>query len=104
MKKKDIFGQELKLTKKEKAEHKSRMKKFEAVSLYMIQIQRLLEMLYKFFIHLGKSVFPNEETKQKLYEYAVRLIKQFIWLIAIPIVCDVMKDILITPYLNSFTL
>ena len=102
MKKKDIFGKELKLTKKEKAKHKSRMEKFETLSLSVIQIQRLLEMLYKYLIHIGKSVFPDEKTKQKLYKTALWFVKQFVWFIVLPSIYQIISNILVSAYSNSF--
>ncbi|WP_180185773.1 hypothetical protein [Acinetobacter sp. YH01008] len=86
MKKKDVFGKKLKLTKQEKRDHKSRMEKFETVSLYWTQFLRLLSGFDRFLAVLGNIVFPTQQTRQKLFEFASRLITKFWWFMLTPIV------------------
>ncbi|MFC2994404.1 hypothetical protein ACFODO_03795 [Acinetobacter sichuanensis] len=102
-KKNDVFGQKLKLTKKEKAEHKSRMEKFEILSLYWIQIQRLFEMLYTYLVQLGELVFPNEHIKKKLFDLLIKLITKFGWFIVTPILFQFISDqFAVTTLINNF--
>ncbi|WP_151801199.1 hypothetical protein [Acinetobacter guillouiae] len=103
MKKKDVFGQKLKLTKKEKAEHRSRMERFEIISLYWIQIQRLFEGLYKLLIQLGKSFFLNEHLRQKLFDLLLKLISNFGWFILAPIFYQFISyQLNVTALINNF--
>ncbi|MDM1762789.1 MULTISPECIES: hypothetical protein [unclassified Acinetobacter] len=102
-KKNDVFGQKLKLTKKEKAKHKSRMEKFEILSLYWIQIQRLFEMLYTYLVQLGELVFPNEQIKKKLFDLLIKLITKFGWFIVTPILFQFISDqFAVTTLINNF--
>ena len=83
-KKKDVFGKKLKLTRQEKRDHKSRMEKFESISLYWTQIQRLFDNLYKSLVDMGSLVFPNQQIRLRLFRFAIRLIAKFWWLILTP--------------------
>ncbi|WP_180078219.1 hypothetical protein [Acinetobacter sp. YH12251] len=91
-KKKDVFGQKLKLTKKEKADHKSRMEKFEIFSLYWIQTQRFLDALYTLLVQMGKLIFPNEHIRQRLLDLLVKLITKFGWWFFTPILFQLISD------------
>ena len=103
MKKKDVFGQKLTLTKTEKEQHKSRMEKFEIFSLYWIQIQRLFEIIYIFLIQFGKLVFPNERIKQKLFDLLITLVTKFGWFILAPILFQFINDqFAVTALVNNF--
>lgn len=90
--KKDVFGKKLTLTKKEKADHKSRMEKFEILSLYWVQAQKYWYAIYTVLVQVGKIVFPNEQIRHKLFGLLVTLVKKFGWWLMSPILFQLISN------------
>ena len=84
-KKKDVFGQKLKLTKKEKHQHESLMNIAETISLHWIQLQRIFNSFYRILISLGILVFPKKQIRQKAFRLISKLLTNFGWFILAPV-------------------
>ncbi len=66
-KKKDVVSK-IKLTKQEKKQYKAWMSKAEAISLQIIQLQRIALFFYSFLCSLGSFIFPKTKwNKSKVF-------------------------------------
>lgn len=84
-KKKDVFGQKLKLTKKEKHQYESLMNITETIFIHWIQLQRIFNSFYKILISLGIFILPKNHIRQKAFRFLGKLLKNFGWFILTPV-------------------